>query len=247
MTDGWLNNIPLADLVAPGFFLLAWLGYALYADREHEQPSLMQRMHVYRREWMRCMLARDNRIVDTQIIGNLMTSASFFTSTTMFIIAGLIAVLGAREKAMAVLAELPVAVASPPHLWDLKVLLLIVLFVYAFFKCSWAFRHYNYCLILVGSVPSPDAVTESSRQVADRIARIATSTGRHFNGGLRAYYFGLAALSWFIHPWLFMLMTAWVVWVVYRREFRSRLLHTLAPLEGTATAAGDPSDGRGTA
>jgi uncharacterized membrane protein len=147
----------------------------------------------------------------------------------MFIIAGLIAVLGAREQAMAVLAALPFAVASPPQLWELKVLLLIVLFVYAFFKFSWAFRHYNYCLILVGAVPSPERVTEESRQIAERTADIATSTGRHFNGGLRAYYFGLAALSWFIHPWLFLALTAWVVWVIYRREFRSRLLRTLAP------------------
>jgi uncharacterized membrane protein len=229
MTESWLADVPLADLIAPAFFLLSWIGYALYADREHQQPSLMQRMHAYRREWMRCMLARDNRMVDTQIIANLMSSASFFTSTTMFIIAGLIAVLGAREQAMAVLAELPFAVDTSPRLWELKVLLLIVLFVYAFFKFSWAFRHYNYCLVLVGAVPAPDCVTDASRQVGERIARIATSTGRHFNGGLRAYYFGLAALSWFIHAWLFALLTAWVVWVIYRREFRSRLLRTLAP------------------
>jgi uncharacterized membrane protein len=234
MTDAWLTTVPLADLIAPAFFLLAWVGYALYADRGHDRPNLMRRMHDYRREWMRCMLARDNRMVDTQIIANLMRSASFFASTTMFIIAGLIAVLGARDQARAVLAELPLAVNSPPQLWDLKVLLLVVLFVYAFFKFTWAFRHYNYVLILVGAVPSPDRVTDADRRVAERIARIATSTGRHFNGGLRAYYFGLAALSWFVHPWLFVALTAWVVWIIYRREFRSRLLKTLAAPEEDA-------------
>ena len=231
MTDAWLTTVSPADIVGPVFFLLAWVGYALYADREHRRPSLMQRMHEYRREWMRCMLERDNRMVDTQIIANLMSSASFPASTTMFIIAGLIAVLGARDQARAVLAELPFAVDAPPQLWDLKVLLLVVLFVYAFFKFTWAFRHYNYCLIMVGAVPSPDRVTDASRRIAERTARIATSTGRHFNGGLRAYYFGLAALSWFVHPWLFVALTAWVVWVIYRREFRSRLLRTLAPPE----------------
>jgi uncharacterized membrane protein len=40
----------------------------------------MRRMHDYRRLWMTCMLARDNRMVDTQIIANLMRSASFFPS-----------------------------------------------------------------------------------------------------------------------------------------------------------------------
>jgi uncharacterized membrane protein len=231
MTDASLTGIALADVVAPLWFLACWIGYTLYADRGHAPPNLMQRMHAYRRLWMRAMLARDNRMVDTQIIANLMRSASFFASTTMFIIAGLIAVLGAREKAMAVVAELPFAVDSPPLLWDLKVLLLVVLFVYAFFKFTWAFRHYNYCLILVGAVPAPDRVTEEVERIAERTARIATSTGRHFNGGLRAYYFGLAALSWFVHPWLFVALTTWVVWVIYRREFRSRLLKTLATPE----------------
>ena len=129
---------------------------------------------------------------------------------------------------MAVLAELPFAVASSTLLWDLKVLLLIVLFVYAFFKFTWAFRQYNYCLILVGSAPAPGPLSEASGRIAERLARIASSTGRHANRGIRAYYFGLAALSWFIHPFLFMLLTVWVVLVLYRREFRSRLLRTLS-------------------
>jgi uncharacterized membrane protein len=238
MTDSWLTDVPPADLVAPVFFVLAWLGYALYADREHRRPNLTQRMHDYRRAWMRCMLERDNRMVDTQIIANLMSSASFFTSTTMFIIAGLLAVLGARDQVMSVLADWPVASQGPAQLWDLKVLLLIVLFVYAFFKFSWAYRHYNYCLILVGAAPPADQPTAGDRDLVERIARIATASGRHFNGGLRAYYFALAALSWFIHPWLFILLTAWVVWVIYRREFRSRLLRTLGSPENPAGVAG---------
>jgi uncharacterized membrane protein len=223
-----LSGTALADLLAPAWFLLCWLGYTYFADREQSQRSLMRTMHAYRALWTRQLLERDNRMVDTQIIANLMRSVSFFASTTMFIIAGLIAVIGARDRAMAVLAELPFAVESSPVLWDLKVLLLIVVFVYAFFKVTWAFRHYNYCLVLVGCVPAPDRLTADSPRVAERLARIASSTAKHFNRGIRAHYFGLAALSWFIDPWLFMLLSAWVVLVLYRREFRSRLLQMLA-------------------
>ena len=223
-----LSTTPLADLLAPAWFLLWWVGYTYYADGERGQRNLPRVMHVYRSIWARQMLERDNRMVDTQIIANLMRSTSFFASTTMFIIAGLIAVLGAKEQAMAVLAELPFAVVSSEPLWDAKVLLLIVLFVYAFFKFTWAFRQYNYCLILVGCAPAPGPLTEASGRIAERLARIASSTGRHSNRGIRAYYFGLAALSWFLHPWLFMLLTVWVVLVLYRREFHSRLLRTLA-------------------
>ncbi len=34
----------------------------------------------------------------------------------------------------------------------------------------------------------------------DRIAVIVAFANRNFNSGLRAYYFGVAALSWFLHP-----------------------------------------------
>ena len=223
-----LTSTAFADLIAPAWFFLCWLGYTYYADGARGRATLTGTMHAYRSIWARQLLERDNRMVDTQIIANLMRSVSFFASTTMFIIAGLIAVLGARIQAMAVLAELPFAVETSPLLWDLKVLLLIVVFVYAFFKFTWAFRHYNYCLVLVGCVPAPERLTADSPGIADRLARIASSSAKHFNRGIRAHYFGLAALSWFIHPWLFMLLSAWVVLVLYRREFRSRLLHMLA-------------------
>lgn len=217
----------LTDVAAPVWFLAIWLSYTWFADRDRGVPNLTTAMRDYRRLWMRRMLDREVRMVDTQILGNLMRSMSFFASTTMFIIAGLVAVLGARDKAMAVLQELPFTVDSSILLWDLKVLLLITIFVYAFFKFTWAFRHYNYCLILVGAVPNHDKLDGESAEIAERAARIATSTGRHFNRGIRAYYFGLAALGWFLHPWIFMALSAWVALVLYRREHRSNLLATL--------------------
>lgn len=221
------SQISAIDVVAPLWLVLCWVGYTLLADRRQRRPSLMARMHAWREVWMDSMLTRDNRMVDVQIIGNLMRSTSFFASTSMFVIAGLIAILGARSEAMAVLGELPFAVDASPLLWDLKVLLLVVVFVYSFFKFTWAYRHYNYCLILLGAVGPVAEVGERDRDIAGRAARIATSTARHFNHGIRAYYFGLSALSWFVHPWLFIALTAWVVLVLWRREFRSRLLRTL--------------------
>ena len=69
---------------------------------------------------------------------------------------------------------------------------------------------------------------------------MATSAAAHFNAGVRAYYFGLAALGWFLHPWLFMALTGWVVLVLYRREFRSKLLRTLGAVDAEAPASAGP-------
>ena len=57
---------------------------------------------------------------------------------------------------------------------------------------------------------------------------MATHASKDFNQGLRAYYFSLATLAWFVSPWLFMAATTVVVVVLYTREYGSRVLRTLA-------------------
>jgi uncharacterized membrane protein len=37
----------------------------------------------------------------------------------------------------------------------------------------------------------------------------------------------LLALTWFLHPWLFAAASLWIVLVLYRREFRSQVVHIL--------------------
>jgi uncharacterized membrane protein len=125
MTDPQQAAIDAADLIAPAWFFACWLGYTLLADRTHaRRPSLMESMAAYRRLWMRRMLERDNRIIGSQIVGNLRRRASFFASTTLIIIGGMLAALGRPDQAVALLNELPLAIETSPLLWDLKVLLL---------------------------------------------------------------------------------------------------------------------------
>jgi uncharacterized membrane protein len=46
---------------------------------------------------------------------------------------------------------------------------------------------------------------------------------------LRAYYFSLAALGWFVHPWVFVTATTLVTVVLYLREHHSRTMKMLLP------------------
>ena len=62
------------------------------------------------------------------------------------------------------------------------------------------------------------------------IGRLICNAGKHFNLGLRGYYFGMAAVSWFVHSLLFITVTALVVMVLYRREFRSHTVNNLREL-----------------
>lgn len=235
------------DTAALLWFLAAWAGYTLFADRKAKTSrTLVSVMHAHRVRWMTAMLLRENRIVDSNIVRNLLQGVAFFASTTIFIIAGLIAVLGARDHAIQLLSDLPFAAPMSKALWELKLLLLMKVFVYAFFKFTWSLRQFNYFSVIIGC--SPPATREPERHAAyiRHGADVSSLAAKHFNRGLRAYYFGLAALGWFVNPWLFMIVTTWVVAVLYWREFRSDTLQALSipDLEARRVEGHGEPDGR---
>ena len=223
-----MTGFTLLDALAFVWFLTAWVGYTWFADRPRKEPrTLIRAVDDYRLAWMQRMLRRENRIADAAIIGNIMRSIGFFASTTIFILAGLIAMMGATDKIVTVVADVPFAAPTTPFLLHLKLLLLITIFIYAFFKFTWSLRQYNYTSILIGAAPDSEEVGFDRVEYARRAAGIAGRGTEHFNGGLRAYYFGLAILSWFLHAGALILASAWVVLVMYRREFRSGTLKEL--------------------
>ena len=62
-----------------------------------------------------------------------------------------------------------------------------------------------------------------------RAGNILENAGESFSEGLRAYYFSLATLTWFVHPTLFALATLWVVGILYYLEFNSGAVRALRP------------------
>jgi uncharacterized membrane protein len=228
--DRVLAVLPLTwlDAAALTLFIALWVAYQWYADYSRPmRPRLGGEMDRFVRGWMEQMVGRDNRMVDVNILRNLMRSSQFFASTTMLILGALVALMGYAEKAATVVAELPFGQQVSLRLWELKVVVLLLIFVYAFFKFSWSLRQFGFSSILVGAAGKP--VADASRYAVDidRVAVILSFANRNFNQGLRSYYFGVAALSWFVHPGLMIAMTLAVVYVLHMREFRSRTLDVL--------------------
>ena len=222
------------DLVAPALFAACWAGYSRWADDGAGYPnSLMARADELRIAWMRQMLGREVRIVDVQVVQVLVQAIAFFASSAVLIVGGCLAVLGARDQAMAIVGQIPFAAHSLPVVWEAKVLLLASVFVYAFFKFTWALRQYNYVTIVIGAAPPHTEVgTPAARIFAERAGGFANRASTNFNKAMRSYYFGMAALGWLVHPFLLILLSAAVVLVVYRREFQSKSVAALTGLVG---------------
>ena len=217
------------DLLALLLFIGGWLGYPVLAERHARKvPSLHNMMDGFRREWMLRMIERYNRMTDVNIMRTLTRSSQFFASTTMLVLGALIALTGYVQQALDVVSGLPFTMKASARLLEIKILLLVVIFTYAFFKFTWAIRQLGHCSTLIGAAPQkPKDNPEQYAPVINRIARITSYAGTNFNNGLRAYYFGMAALAWFLHPWLMIIATVWVMYVLYAREFKSKTLKAM--------------------
>lgn len=226
-----LSMLPWADWLALVCFFSLWVGYAWFARMgSQRQQTLLASTNHLRHLWMIQATARDPRMLDGLITQNLSTTPSFFCSTTIIIIGGLFALLGTTDKAAELVREIPFAQQTPMLVFEFKVLVLIGIFVYAFFRFSWSMRQYTFVALVIGAMPPPEefASGRQDRQLtAERAGHLVGAAAETFNDGLRAYYFSFAAMAWFFSPLALVVATALVVMILYGREFKSEVLHVL--------------------
>ncbi len=225
--DNFLDKFSLLDWFGLGWFLLCWLGYEVVVERGWVgRKSLLLETHRMRQEWGRVMLTREPRIVDAALIANLLHSRSFYANSSFYIIAALFAALGALAHLMLIASDMPFAHVLSREAMEIKLLILIGVFIVAYFKFTWSLRQFNLLSITLGSVPQK-ASPEVMEKHAQRFATVNQCAGNDFNRGLRAYYFGMAVMAWMVSPWLFILTTLIIVIVLARREFYSPVLQAL--------------------
>jgi uncharacterized membrane protein len=211
------------DYVALLFFVAAWFSYWVAVELTPAgKRGLNLLMNGYRHRWMEQMVVRENRIVDTTILASLQNGTAFFASTSLLAIGGVLALVQSTNTALTLFQDLPFGLATSPFAWEVKVLGLAVIFVYAFFKFAWSYRLFNYTAILVGAVPVLTGDNQAEAQVAaSRAAGMNVVAGKHFNRGQRAFFFALAYLGWLVSAYVFMAATAAVLYVMWRRQFAS--------------------------
>jgi uncharacterized membrane protein len=226
----------LPDILAITWFLGAWIAYSIVIEKTAKGRSgLNALMNHYRDDWMEQLLAREMRMVDAQVTAALQNGTAFFASTSLIAIGGTLTLLHSTDLILKVIAALPFSVATSPEMWEVKIMGLATIFVYAFFKFAWSYRLFNYFAIMVGAAPPPKKKnTAAARTFVHRAARLCADAGRHFNRGQRAFFFALGYLGWFLGPLELALTTTGVLIVMWRRQFMSeaRLAFSQTPPPG---------------
>ncbi|MEM5582518.1 DUF599 family protein [Roseibium sp. AS2] len=249
-----MQALSLLDLAAAAWFLVAWFGFNFVVDVSPlRKKTLSFAMDNYRRGWMSSMCVREVRIMDTAIMSGLQQGTAFFASASLLAIGGGFALLDATERILQVAGDLSIPVADNRALWEIKVLGLMLVFAYGFFKFGWAYRLFNYASIIMGAVPEKGwASDDQIRKMAAQAGELNVLAGRHFNRGQRALFFSIGFLGWFAGPYVFSAATLSVLVVLLRRQFASKARSAVlsgqypiseAPLksgEYTATGSSNP-------
>lgn len=245
-----MSVLTLSDYLAVIWFVVAWFGFNILVEfKPLRQKTLSSAMETYRHAWMATMAERPVRIMDTSVMAGLQQGTAFFASTALIAIGGAFSLLNAADRIVQIAGDLAVPLAASRTEWEIKVLGLMLILAYAFFKFSWAYRLFNYGSIVMGAVPE---CTPDNRDTVLAIARQAGNlnalAGKHFNRGQRAFFFAIGFLGWFAGPLALAVMTLAVLLVLIRRQFASAekeavlSTHQLAMLiavgEGENTAMG---------
>tara|TARA_R110000787_G_scaffold173069_4_gene285680 strand:+ start:1218 stop:1916 length:699 start_codon:yes stop_codon:yes gene_type:complete len=216
-----LSFLTMRDVAALALLVISWCAVGWRIEHSSaRKPSTSSIMASYRREWMTQMLARENRIFDSQTISTLRQSTAFFASTCVIAIGGTLALIGNAEQVAGVAADLTAA-RDPAIVWELKLLVIVFFLTNAFLKFVWSNRLFGYCSVMMGATPNkPD--TDGIGKYAHKAAELNIAAARSFNRGLRAIYFGLATVAWLGGPELLLGATVLTFLVIWRREFASQ-------------------------
>jgi uncharacterized membrane protein len=214
-------NATILDWLALALFFVAVLAYARYADHIGDR-LLNARMREVRAIWMRRYLERDDRVLDSILTGHSINSIALFSSATLLIVVALLGVLTNADAAYYVATTSSFVTHTTKELFQVKLIGLVCVFIYGFYRFTWALLQYNYFLALVGSAPLKDHLTPATTaQLGNQMSVVLNSAVTSFHSGFRSYYQALAWVGWFFHPAVFIAATAFVTFVLVYRQISS--------------------------
>jgi len=222
------------DILALLWFIILWLGYGLIVSFQTETYHLVKVMHRYRLQWIKHMIKRTERQLDLEVVVQLLRTVSLMALVSALWVIGAVMILAYSPNLAVLFSALPWSIPANPETWMLRTTVLVVVCLFAFFKCTWVMRQLGYVTVLIVAAPvyreGVDVIYDLKRQTkyVTKTATVLSNIDQHFISAVRGMYFAAALLSWYLHPLLFMLVTVFVVGVCYRREFMSRTLILLS-------------------
>lgn len=212
-------------LISTLFPLLCYFAYNIIVPMvEKLRPSLSSIMNIQRRRWVANAAVRESPF-DAILSGNIMGSVSFLASTAVLLILAIFAVFGQVPAVMNTLNSLSLERVYTINDVQLQLVVMLTMFVLAFFAFTLSLRQFNHFCIMLGAL---DHATPLSEAEIDAITAMNALGARSFNSGVRAYYFSVATVAWFVSEWLPVVACLLTILILTHREFFSSAHRTAA-------------------
>src|SRR5690606_31390865 len=102
---------------------------------------------------------------------------------------------------------------------------ILAMFVLAFFAFTLSLRQFNHFCFMLGAIEHDRVTTDEE---IEAIARMNALGAKNFNSGIRAYYFSVSTVAWFVSEWLAVATCVATVLIIAHREFFSSAHRTAA-------------------
>ena len=210
------------DIAALIVFAVGWLLYQPALKRLSRRGGVINTdMTIVRRRWMANMARRENRFLDSQLMGHALNSASFFASANLIVIAAAAGALFRSDTTYRTVAHMVATETGPRWLFEAKLALVVLALARGLLDFIWAIRQMNYTLAAIGAAPptsSPTALLDAYGEAAAEVLNPALSS---FNNGVRGYYFALAAAAWMLGPAAMIAAVLLAIGLLYTRQVGS--------------------------
>ena len=224
------------------FPIVCWLVYNYAVPFvERRTPSLSAIMTMQRRRWVANATRRESPL-DAILSGNLMQSVSLLASTSVLIILAIFAAFGAVPQLMETLNSIGLGHDVDAAAMQIHLLVLIAIFVSSFFAFTLSLRQFNHFIIMLGAIPHAEPASEEEIEAITMLNALAA---KNFNNGIRAYYFAVPAVAWFVSPVMAIVVTVVTTAFIVHREFFSSAHRLAASVAVIASRREQQGQGKG--
>lgn len=208
-----------ASFTASAFLIIA---YHLFIRRKvKKDPAYtVQAINVIARTaWVETIMNERRDILAVQTLRNSTMAATFLASTSVLMIIGILT-LSEGGKLESTWHVLNIVGATPPELWLVKLICLLLDMFVAFFSFSMSIRVFNHVGYMVNVPLALNHKMISPAHVATHLNR----AGKFYSIGMRAYYFMVPLVFWLFGPHFMFIATIGLLIVLYRIDRAPKIM-----------------------
>jgi uncharacterized membrane protein len=174
---------------------------------------------IARTAWVETIMHEKRDILAVQTLRNSTMAATFLASTSVLMIIGILT-LSEGGKLESTWHVLNIVGTTPPELWLVKLICLLLDMFVAFFSFSMSIRVFNHVGYMINVPLALNHKMISPTHVAMHLNR----AGKFYSIGMRAYYFIVPLVFWLFGPHFMFVATIGLLIVLYRIDRAPKIM-----------------------